>query len=794
MSKSTNILLSSAVSAALLTPAFSSLAQPDSERASRSVGIEEVVVTAQKRSESANEVGMSITALGGERLSEMGVTNPQDLTKVIPGFVAFEAPRGTPIYSIRGIGFDDSSLAANPTVASYVDEVPLVFPVMGRFSTLDLERVEVLKGPQGILFGQNSTAGAINFIAAKPTDHFAAGLDLSYGRFERKEVAGYISGPVHEDLNLRFAAKTIQASEGWQKSYTRSDKLGEVDQFAARFLAEWTPANDVRVMFNVNGWIDKSDTLASQLIEAQPTIPPTANPYLEFYPRAPRNARAADWKPDFREKLARDDSFIQGSVRVEYDISSDITLTSITAYSDYRQEFTQDTDGTDAEAFILTNKGDIEAFDQELRLTGQHDRMTWIAGANYGKYNTFDSSFYNYHVSSSTLGFLGIGDALAFTKQPIETYAVFGNIDYSVNDVVTLHAGLRYTKDDRNSTGCTVDPDTDGVFRNAFNTVIGITGTPLEIGPGGCTTSTIIDGVRTPTLVYRALDEDNISWRVGIDFQLNPDVLVYVNATKGYKSGGFPAVNTADASQLESVVQESVLAYEGGFKAGLFDRKIQLNGAAFYYDYSDKQLRGRILDTSGFFGVLEALVNIPESEVYGAELSMQAAPLPGLLVNLGATYVHSEVTETYFNYDPAGNLINYKGLEFPHTPEWNYIASVDYVFDLADSYEMFFGVNAVYQSSTSGLFHDKDILGATQPSPISRPGVFWDRNAFKKRSFMTVDARIGVGDIAGKWKAWIFGRNIFNEYYWNNVTQTLDTSYRQAAMPRTYGVQVSYDF
>ncbi|WP_374525210.1 TonB-dependent receptor plug domain-containing protein [Sphingopyxis sp.] len=158
----------------------SALAQ-DAPAAAETSGVGEIIVTAQKRSESVNKVGMSINAVSSDALLQQGVGSPADLVRIVPGFQTTEAPRGTPIYSIRGIGFDDSTLGSNSTVALYVDEVPLTFAPEARFATLDLERVEVLKGPQGILFGQNSTGGAINFIAAKPTDEPAAGFDATYG-------------------------------------------------------------------------------------------------------------------------------------------------------------------------------------------------------------------------------------------------------------------------------------------------------------------------------------------------------------------------------------------------------------------------------------------------------------------------------------------------------------------------------------------------------------------------------------------------------------------------------------
>lgn len=766
----------------------------DAAPAEQSGGLQDIVVTANKRAETANKVGMSITAVQGEALVSKGITDPGQLIKIVPGFNAVEAPRGTPVYSIRGIGFDDSSLASNPTVALYTDEVPLTFPVEGRFATLDLERVEVLKGPQGILFGQNSTAGAINFIAAKPTDTLTAGFDGTYGRFNYINVSGFLSGPVTDTLKVRVSAMGVHSGD-WQKSYTRNDSLGAKRQFAARLLADWNPTDRLHIALNVNGWSDKSDTQASQLIEVKPNIASTPNLIVDGYPRAPQNARAADWDPTPPSPLKRDDNFLQVSVRGDYDLTDAITFTSISSWSRYNQDFTQDTGGVNVEAFTLSSVGKIRSFNQEARFAGELGNLKWIVGGNYERDKTQDNTFYYYGASSSTIGFLGIHDALADSNIPIRTLAAFSNVDYSFSDVLTVHAGIRYTDDKRSFSGCTRDPDTDGTFRTAFSTILGILGTPNEIQPGGCTTSAVnAQGVRLPVLVVRRLHENNVSWRLGLDAQITPTTLLYANVSQGYKAGAFPAVNTADAFQLNSVTQEKVLAYEAGVKSGLFDRRLQLNAAGFYYDYTNKQLRGRILDTSGFFGVLEALVNIPKSRVWGVEISAQSAPIAGLNISLAGTYVNSKVTGDYMNYDPAGNLINYKGLAFPHTPKWNATASIDYDFALTDGIGGFVGGNLVYQSRTSGLFVNKAVLAASQPSPVARPGAFYDPRTFDVKAFTTVDARVGIKSADDQWRAWLWGKNIFNTYYWNNVTSSLDTIYRLASPPATYGASVSFRF
>lgn len=182
--------------------------------------IGDIIVTAQKREQSINNVGMSINAASADTLAQRGVSNPEDLVKVVPGLVVTPSLIQTPVYTIRGIGFYDSTLASSPAVTVYVDEVPLVSPLMTLGASLDLERVEVLKGPQGTLFNQNSTGGAINYIAAKPTENLEAGGTFSLERFGKVDATGFVSGPITSNLRARLSGRTVQGGE-WQYSLTR---------------------------------------------------------------------------------------------------------------------------------------------------------------------------------------------------------------------------------------------------------------------------------------------------------------------------------------------------------------------------------------------------------------------------------------------------------------------------------------------------------------------------------------------------------------------------------------------
>lgn len=805
-------------------------------------GIQDIVVTAQKRSESANSVGMSITAVSSEALVRQSVTAPSELQKVVTGLTFTEAPRGAPVFAIRGIGFQDSTVGSASTVALYVDEVPLAFPMEARFPALDLERVEVLKGPQGILFGQNSTAGAINFIAAKPTEELSAGMDLSYGRFNTIQGSAFISGRLTDTLKARVAFSGIHSS-GWQTNKWLNGKsglaysdladpssplvpvtlgrdyqnsLGAKRGFAGRLIAEWEPTDSLRVTFNVNGWIDRSDTQAAQLTYAFPLQ--ATFPYVPYshYPTPPRNARSANWDAYLntnripasvgkQEDLKRDDNFFQASVRVDYDLTDALVLTSLSSISRYSQDYGIDVDGTDLSNFSIGDTAKARSFSQEVRLAGDFDQLKFIIGVNYDRHRVQEYNRYYVDQSSIYVGFLENSGSGAFFRSPIRDIAVFGNVDYDVTDQITLHAGARYTQDKRSYTGCTTDYG-DGVQARAFNIVLGSVNDPgapaPNIQPGACTSSNVVLDPSLPSGQYLApglfqstLKQDNISWRLGVDFKATPTTLIYANVSRGYKSGGFPAVNVGANSQLEGVKQESILAYEAGIKAGLFDRRVQLNLAGFYNDYRNKQLRGRILDQLGVFGVLDKLLNIPKSRVYGGEVQLQVAPTRGLNFNFAGTYTNTKVTgDTDGFYDPVGNQINYKGLPFPNTPKWNLNASVDYETPITSSLNVFVGASMLYQSKTIGLFARPEQIALVDLDSTQKPGVKVPGDAFDIKAYTTVDGQLGINSPDGGWKAWVWGKNIFNTYYWTNATQSFDSIYRLTAMPATYGVSVSMRF
>jgi iron complex outermembrane recepter protein len=753
------------------------LAQTDQGKATADVPeLAEIVVTAQKRSESINDVGMSISAISGDSLVRRGITDVSQLSRVVPGFnFSQNGGNGSPVYTLRGIGFNDTSVAAAPTVSVYVDEVPLPFPAETVGATLDLERVEVLKGPQGTLYGQNSTGGAINYIAAKPTDTFKAGFDASYGRFNKTDLSGFVSGPLSDTLEARVAIRYVGAN-GWQESFTRTDTLGSRNMFQGRLLLDWRPVDDLKVSVNVNGWNDLGETQAPQIVghSLQTSQNSTIPAGLANYPLSPPGDRLADW--DIGRDYHKNTNLFQSSLRADYSFGSGPTLTSITSYERYRRYAPFDADGTTYQDFFITNQAHVSTVSQEIRLSGDAaERYHWIIGGNYESDNAFDKNFIEFADSTSHVIF-GLPDHNAYNQntQDTKNYAGFGNIEYNLSPSLTAQGGVRYTQANRSFAGCTRDSG-DGLTAAVFSVIaaagqrsLGSTSI-VPVPVGGCAT---LNAEYIPSLITNTLDEHNVSWRTGLNWKLTENVLAYANVSRGYKAGSFPLVSATSYLQFNPVTRESVTAYESGFKVSVYDRALQFNGAGFYYDYKNKQVTGVLPDP--FLGNLSALVNIPESRVVGFELNAIGRPFAGLTISPSITLVDSKVLGSFNSFTPLNTKANFGGEPFPLTSKWSGNTDVEYKWGVKSTLDAYVGANASYQSATNSGF------GELQE--------------FSIRGYTLVDLRAGVESPDGQWRVGVFGQNVGNVYYWSAVVHGTDTTYRYTGRPLEYGLRASLRF
>ena len=739
---------------------------------------DEIIVTAQKRSERLQDVPLSITAASGDQLARRGIVNAADLEKIAPGFSFSQSQNGTPVFSIRGIGFYSETVAAASTVTIYVDQIPLPYARMTEGAALDLERVEILKGPQGTLFGQNATAGAINYIAAKPTSTPEGGVSLTYGRFNQVDVSGHVSGPLTDTLTARLAFQS-QRRDDWQENSTRDETSGQRNFMAARLLLDWKPTDRLSFEFNANGWRDRSDTQIGQARAYLPVAPgPAITPQtlatqtaLINYPYVTsNNNRLTDWDPGRSRK--RNDRFYQFSLRGDYALTDSIKLISLSSFTHMKLFEPIEGDATFVPALTVDQNGLLRAFTQELRLEGDNGPLKWIVGGNYQ--HSKSNELQNNAITGSnaqiplppdfTTGIHHHGNRL-INDQRVRSIAGFANADYGLTDTIRLQAGIRYTSEKRNFNGCIADVASDPAGLRVIY--------PPTVVPGQCLTL-LPDG--TFGLYSTKLDEHNLSWRAGLNWKPNPRIMLYANVTKGYKSGDFGTVPGLDYRLYEPVRQESVLAYEAGFKSTLFDRLVDLSGAVFYYDYAHKQTQGqRNLPP---FGNLPFLVNVPKARVIGTELDLTVRPTKGLRVTFGGTYVNSKINGTAIVANPfAPVTVDAHGDVLPNTPKWQGQMDAEYSFAVASNAEAYVGASANWRSKAYAA------LGATR-------GPAGTQDLFKIDGYGLLDLRAGV-TFDNRYSVQVWGKNVTNKNYWNNVVHIYDTVDRITGQPATYGVTVS---
>jgi iron complex outermembrane receptor protein len=901
--------------------------------------VSEVIVTAQKRQENIQNVGMSIQAASGDKLTKLGVTDTASLQKIVPGFVFTPTYYGTLVYTIRGVGFQDTSLAGSPTVSAYLDEAPLPFSALTNGASLDLQRVEVLKGPQGTLFGNNATGGAINYIANKPTDTFHSGMDLTWGRFSDIDAKGYVSGPLTEGLDARIAVES-HTSGAWQKGYgpQSGQSIGGKDFLNGRVALQWKPNDNFKALLTLSGWQDKSYNQMGQLYglaELSPGSP--LDPNMIAYPKAPHTPEAAGWnqcvntspydpiagqqygalwmtptgvyesqgpgstvqaggQPTHCVPPRNNNTYYSGTLRMDYDLGHDMTVTSLTEYQKFNRTAGIDGSGMPIQDYQSYQRGKITSTFQELRLAGKFNgKGSWIIGANYEYDNTWDSflqtynastasptlfsnntalysylsqgssaDFYNLLGNGASAPFPGIysadfslfGFSLGPTKpsnlQKTTTYAVYANAEYPILENLTLQAGVRFTQEDKRGEVCG-DDGGDGSWsliaynlqqtflKGAYYEQNNITNPdPAQqqaagayalaharlSPPGTCATvgypQNNYNSPAGGALIASDLNQNNVSWRVGLNWKVAPGNLLYFNVSKGYKGGSYPTVAMSTWTQAHPVVQEGLLAYEGGFKSTLFDKQLTINGAGFYYDYTDKQILGAIPDV--LFGALPALVNVPQSHVIGFELSGVYTPewLKGLTITPSVSYQHTNIDTSnkskcsaiivatlaaegapacvpghFYNYDAFYQLADFTNEKFPSAPEWQASVDAEYDWQLRDDITAFVGVNVQYTSSTSTFFLNRTPIqpvggyneyGVTTGSPIDSYNHPNDPASVK--AYTLVDLRAGIQK--GDWRLQVWGHNVTNEYYWTGAEHVNDVLLRYTGMPTTYGITVSW--
>ena len=688
--------------------------------------LEEVTVTATKRAESVQDIGIAITAFTGDQMEQMGFTNAQQVTAMAPG-VSTVQPNGEANYSIaiRGVANSDFTTNVESPVALYVDEVYISQMSGAGFMLYDMERVEILRGPQGTLFGRNATGGLVHYITRKPSADFDGYVKGTVGDNSEYRVEGAIGGG-SETLSARFSGSYTN-NDGYitnrfrDENGKKSDDLNDADDKTARLQLLWTPTEDIE--FLVSGRMAEQDIKTGffeyvSSTESGKLTPGVPNPIPDFngYSDNDGDVWAGEYDdPGYNDLKTRG---LTGTLKWDFGA---FRLTSITDNSTTKRDYIEDSDASPTSFFNFFLTTDADQWSQEIRLDGEAESFQWVAGGYYMSLDIDDS---NGAITAPFIGEVPTPGAEGGVNNPytseLDSYSVFGQVDIPLGEEFTLILGARYIEDDKDFKYNTdivefLDPD----YRK-FNA-------PRNIN------------VLAPAGEYKGSSNDQEwSGRVQLDWALNDDWLLYAGWNRGVKGGGFnapvfpltPPLGYDDATM--SYDPEQLDAYEVGFKSTLFEGIMQFNGAAYYYDYNDYQAFNIIgIDTITFN---------TDAESYGGELELQTSPIDGLDILLGAAYNDIDVE--------VGN----KDVKSVQSPEWNLHGLIRY------EWPMLGGIWAI-QADTQ--YRDEHYFALTNIETVEEDG-YWLSNA--SLSYTTDD---------GKWQGTVFVNNLTDEEY---LVQTFDLS------------------
>jgi iron complex outermembrane recepter protein len=678
--------------------------------------LETVTVTAQRREESAQDVGISLSVLSDKDLTDRGINTVNQLQYAVPSFEAVPAfGSGQPEFRLRGVGFDDYGSNNSSTVGVYLDEVAFPVPASTQGLFFDLSRVEVLRGPQGTLYGRNTTGGAINFITNRPADTFGAGGKIEYGSYNALRGEAYLTGPLADGLKFRLAATTEQGG-AWQKNRVTGESLGDKDRSAVRGELEWTPVSAVDILLEGHWGYDKSESNGLYLftpLNYAPPLPAIAADTTRSATGWGGSAAFAGLTGIGTGDKPFHDSINDGvSLNAKFDLGI-AELTSITAYEHLRRREYNDWDASSyAYAGTYFDTG-ANVFSQELRLSSKDEgKLHWLVGLYYSN-ETLNEGFYSDFWQA--FGF----DTRTSYHQYVNSIAGFAQVEYAFNDQFKLIGGLRGEGEVRKQKGYV----TAGAYAP---------GTPAA-------------DFSSPA--DKSLESTPLTGKIELEYKPSDTALFYASISEGVKSGGFTSYNVPSASAVQAFKPETLWAYEIGVKSSFYDGALQLNGAAFYYDYHNQQVQSAIWTAA--YGAIGAIVNARNSHIYGFELEGQWRPLPQLFITQSVGYKTGEFDKFDTDLDIAASTaansavyVNRKGAEVGF-PKGSYQGTIAYDIAL-DGFTL--------QPEIDYAFHDGRKPLLLGPS-------------FNIPAYWLFNANLSLTPDNGPWELAVFGRNIFDQRY-----------------------------
>ena len=678
------------------------------------VVLEEIIVSAQRRLENVQDVPLSDTPLSGERLDALieGGEDIRALAVKVPSLYA-ESSNGrlAPRFYIRGLGNTDFDLAASQPVSIIVDEVVLENVILKSFPLFDMDRVEVLRGPQGTLFGRNTPAGVVKFDTRRPTREFDASIAASYGELGNANIQGAVGGPLSEMVSAR-ASVLYQTRDNWiSNDFTGvDDVMGGFDERAYRLQFLVDANEDLSLLFNVHG----RDNDGTASIFRANVLGPGSDGFNENYDRDTVSFDEGNNNPQDARGLG-------GSMRIDYGLTDNVTLTSITAHEQTKDVSLGDIDGGHGADFLgnagpcppgwqpgqtcipfpsQTQDGidNLDQFTQEIRLASQAtDRLFWQGGVFY-----FDSEF-----AVTTTPFFVPPTTVQHENS---AWAVFGHLSYDVTDALNLTGGLRYTNDEKEL--------------HAFHS-------PLPVAPV-------------------SVDDSQVSGDFSALFRVNDSVNIYGRIATGFRAPTIQGRDIAFFGQPSVAESETIWSVEGGIKSELAER-VRLNGSVFYYEISDQQL-----SAIGGGGNFVQLVNADKGVGMGFDVDGEFLVTDRLQFTAGFSYNDTEIQDDVLVIPPCGSglctvtdpldangnaIID--GNPFPQAPETIFTLTADYRVPVGPEGEVFFSTDWAFQGETTFFIYESQ--------------------EFKSDSTFEGGLRIGYARNDGSFEIGLFGRNITDE-------------------------------
>ena len=563
-----------------------------------------IIVTAQRREQSLIEVPLAITALGGETLANRGVTSSTQLGATVPN-LQINSPFGNtqPNFSLRGIGVANeyNSNQASP-VGVYIDDVYLAPRTSHGMGLFDLDRVEVLRGPQGTLFGRNTTGGAINFITAKPKLDGSSGYaEIGYGNYDTFTAQGAAETTLSDGIGLRLAGNWAKG-DGQVKNVAPGGRdPNSIDSLQGRASLRIRPeGSGLDVVLKAYGGRDRGTGAA-------------------VHGFVPFRAGLGFWETN-ETRTGNNNTDAWGfSGNIAIDLSDAVRLTSITSYDGGKQEVQQAADGAPLDILDITWHSYYRQWSQELRINATTDLADVVAGVFYGWDRNITENTFNLPLPPA-------GGFFQHYRQERKSYAAFAQGDFHLGENLTLTVGARYTTDKSKY---------DDAYANLFIGAVGAPMTPIAstVPCAGVAGTCAYD----PAARFALKDSNNaLTGRVALSYTFDDKTLVYASYNRGYRAGAVNGGGYTSSAGISYIEPERVNAYEVGLKGRYFDNVLALAASAFYYDYTNQQLQ----DTRP--GPVSFLVNTPKSTVYGAELEGNIRPAAGLTFNFAIGLLHSE--------------------------------------------------------------------------------------------------------------------------------------------------------